>query len=157
MKGYNYVCNPRVIFVSLIVACVAVLTLSFVSWNKANLFTLNSESVKDVDLKYNIDSCGVRKDSIFVRGWLFDSRYPHEGSLIITANTSGKEFILPLFTFARADVSQIFGRSPEFDNVGFNASISKELINYKESTEFNFYIKDNDGKVTKVMSYECKK
>ncbi|QGY29755.1 hypothetical protein [Pantoea cypripedii] len=156
MKVYNHVCNPRVIFVTLIAACIAALVLSFASWNKARSFSYNSQVARDLDLKYSIDSCGTRKDTFFVKGWMFDSTYPHEGSLIITVNTSGKEFILPLFTFARGDVSQIFARTDDFDKVGFNASISKKLIEYNESAEFNFYIRDNGGKVTKVLSYECK-
>lgn len=156
MKVYNYACNPRVIFVTLIMACVAVLMASFFSWNKLSLFSIHSESTKDADLKYSIDSCRVKKDTLFVKGWLFDNVYPQEGSLIITAITSGKEFIVPLFTFARGDVSQIFSRTGAFDKVGFNASISKKFIDYNGNAEFNFYIKDNAGKTNKVLSYECK-
>ena len=156
MKVYNYAYNPRVIFVILIAVCMAVLTLSFASWNKEKLFSFNGRDSLNVNLKYSIDSCGVKKNTLFIKGWIFNDSYPHEGTLIITTKTPGKESIIPSFTFVRGDVSQAFSRTDAFDKVGFNASISKKLIDYQGDAEFNFYIKDNGGKVTKVLNYECK-
>ncbi|WP_114193447.1 hypothetical protein [Edaphovirga cremea] len=156
MKAYNYASNPRVIFVTLVSLCIAVLVISFSSWNKIQLFSSHSEYEMKTDLKYSVDSCGTKGDTLFVKGWMFDGTYPREGKLIITAKTNKKEFTLPLFTFARGDVSQIFSRTDAFDKVGFNVSISKKFVDYNDSAEFNFYIRDNSGKVTKVLSYECK-
>jgi len=155
VKVYEHVCNPRVISVTLIAACIAILGLSFASWNKAKSFSLNSEFAENGELKYSIDSCGTKKGTLFIKGWIFNSTYPLEGSLIITAKMSGREFVIPLFTFTRDDVSKNFSRTDAFDNVGFNASINKIFIDYNESAEFNFYIKNNSGNVLKALSYEC--
>ena len=156
MKDYKYLFNPKVIFVTLFLLCTTALALSFYSWNRTNQFLYISEKSDDTGLKYNIDFCKSSGDSLFIKGWIFDEFYPRYGKLIITSTDGSKEFMVPLFTFAREDVSKFFSRTDSFDKVGFSASINKKLVDYKENENFNFYIIDNNGKANKVLSYECK-
>ena len=156
LKDYNKLSNPKVIFVTLLFLCTTALALSFYFWNRINQFPYISEKSDNTGLKYNIDFCKSSSDSLFIKGWIFDEFYPKSGKLIITSTAGSKEFMLPLFTFAREDVSKFFSRTDSFDKVGFSASINKKLVDYKGNEKFNFYIIDNNGKVNKVLSYECK-
>lgn len=156
MKRYNYALNLRVLYILLIISCIVIITLSFVSWNKEKLFKEDYKNSANTSLKYNIDSCSINKNSLSIKGWIFNDTYPQNGNLIITAKLNSKEIIIPLFTFVRDDVAQAFSRDIDFDNVGFNASISRHLIGRTKITEFNFYIVDNNNNISKVLNYECK-
>ncbi len=156
MKFYNFLSTPKVIFATLFLACIVTLALSFYSWNRINQFSSVVDESNDNNVKYNIDFCKSGDDTLFIKGWIFDDSYPKSGKLIITSTANSKEFIIPLFTFAREDVSRVFSRTGDFDMVGFNASINKRLVGYNNNAEFNFYFMNNNGKVNKVLSYECK-
>lgn len=152
---YHTITNPRVLYICLVTACIVILTLSFTSWNKQNLFVESYKIASIHNLKYSIDACGTNKSTIFIKGWLFNESYPDEGSLIVTATLNNKEVIIPSFTFARNDVAQAFSRTKAFDNLGFNASISQHLIGHSKNITFIFYVKNNNN-ISKVLSHECK-
>lgn len=156
VKYYNFA-NPKILFATLTLLCALALTLSFYSWNKGRLFHLAVSSSSGIDLKYSIDSCDTSGSTLSIKGWVFNNDYPKTGNLIITFKGDESEYRLPLFTFTRGDVSQLFGRNDLFDKVGFNASISKKIIRQNKKGRFNFYISDNEGNVNRVMTYECKK
>lgn len=149
--------NPKLLFTALILLCVLALSLSFYSWNKGRAFNATASSSTEKDIKYSIDSCSTHGGTLSVKGWIFNSYYPKNGNLIITFKGDESEYRLPLFTFTRGDVSQLFGRNDLFDKVGFNASISNKIIKQNEKGLFNFYISDSEGNVNRVMTYECKK
>ncbi|KAA5932314.1 MULTISPECIES: hypothetical protein [unclassified Pantoea] len=149
--------NPKVLFTALIFLCVLALSLSFYSWNKGRPFSATASSPTENDIKYSIDSCNTHGGTLSVKGWIFNSNYPKSGNLIITFKGDESEYRLPLFTFTRGDVSQLFGRNDLFDKVGFNAAISNKLIKQNEKGLFNFYISDSEGNVDRVMTYECTK
>lgn len=148
--------GTRVIFFALVFLCLSALALSFYSWNKERDFSSNTSETNEKSLKYSIDSCETSSGTLSVKGWIFNAYYPRAGKLIITFNGREGEIQLPLFTYVRGDVSRVFGRTDDFDNVGFNASISKSIIRKMEEGAFNFYILDAEGKMNKVARYECK-
>lgn len=156
MKRYN-LSNPKILFWVLILLCTLALAISFYSWNKGRPFHSTADSLSNENLKYSVDSCTASENTLSIKGWLFDNDYPKNGSLIITFKDNENELRLPLFTFARGDVSQLFGRTDLFDKVGFNASISNKIIRQDIRGKFNFYISDNKGNTKRVMAYECTK
>lgn len=154
---YYSLSNPKTLFSVLTLLCIFALTISFYSWNKGRPFHSAVDSLSNQNMKYSVDSCITSGSTLSIKGWLFDNEYPKNGSLIITFKDSENEFRLPLFTFARGDVSQLFGRTDLFDKVGFNASISNKIIKQDKRVKFNFYISDNKGNAKRVMTYECTK
>jgi len=154
---FAFLSKSRVIFFFLALLCASALTLSFYSWNKVRYFSEHAYQISDSDLKYSVDSCNISGDSINIKGWIFNQYYPLKGTLIVTFKNQENEFMLPVFTFERGDVSGLFGRKEAFDKVGFNASINKTLISSDGSGYFTFYISNKDGIMNRVMKYECKK
>lgn len=152
--------NSNILFLVLSSACLIIMMAIFIIWNKpviVNDWHAKSLANEVPKIKYSVDSCRVDKGNLHIKGWLFTDNKPNDGTLVITAKYSNNEIVIPSFTFERVDVSTIFNRNFMFDKVGFNAAINHYFIKTSEVPTFNFYIKDNNEKISKVLSYECKK
>lgn len=152
--------NSKMLFIVLSSACLIIMIAIFIIWNRpviVNYWHAESLTTEVPKIKYNVDSCRIDKGNLHIKGWLFTENQPTDGTLVITAKYRNNEIVIPSFTFERADVSAIFNRNFIFDKVGFNAAINHFFIKTTEVPIFNFYIKDNNENISKVLSYECKK
>ncbi|WP_174507968.1 hypothetical protein [Klebsiella oxytoca] len=152
--------STNILFLVLAGACLIIMMAIFTIWNKpavVNYWHAENLTTEAPNVKYSIDSCRIDKGNLHIKGWLFPENQSNDGTLIITAKYSDNEIVIPSFTFERPDVSKIFNRNFMFDKIGFNAAINHFFIKTAEVPTFNFYSKNNNGTISKVLSYECKK
>lgn len=138
------------------IVCLCVFIVIFWSWNKPVVVDYGILGTESKGVQFSIDSCKNHGRYVQIQGWIFNETYPRSGNLTVTASVQGSELKVPVFTYARGDVSTIFNRDPQFDNTGFNASISTLLLKDNHVEHFNFYIKNQDGHRQRILSYECK-
>ncbi|PLR53400.1 hypothetical protein [Chimaeribacter arupi] len=114
----------------LMIACTAaVCTIIFFSWNKAEIVNYSSLKEEDSDnITMHIDSCTNNPSRILIRGWIYSSEYPKKGVLTVTLSPGDDEYIVPVKTELRRDVSAALKLNQEFERYGFSASIRKIRI-----------------------------
>lgn len=152
----RHIQNPNITFILLLALCALSLFISFKSWNNPTQFNEPFKEYKGSSLKYSIDMCSNREDSYQIRGWFFADDFPKKIKTIVTIDVGKKEFVIPSLTYVRDDVNQAFSRKNDFENSGFNASLTRSFGVGVKYNHYNFYIMDKYGALTKVFSYECK-
>lgn len=109
---------------SLCAICICVLL--FYSWNKLTIVdysTLKLEGSESVTM--HIDDCYNDHDRMYIRGWIYSDTYPQHGHLTVTLNDGSREYLVPIKTELRRDVSAAMNLNQDFERYGFSASIRK--------------------------------
>jgi hypothetical protein len=133
----------------------------FLSWNWTKVADYSNIPVKNSqDIRYNVDVCSNTDNKSSLNGWIYSSIYPKHGNhpehgkLEITMPYQGKEYLIPLETYQRPDVSSAFGLPNQFERYGFSASIRR--LNLPDNGGI-FNINIIDGGVIYRSTYVCKK
>ncbi len=110
--------------------CVAVICfIIFFSWNRAEIVDYSSLKEETADnITMHIDNCINNSSRVMIRGWIYSDKYPKEGTLTVTLLPGNHEYVIPVKTELRRDVSTALKLNQEFERYGFSASIRKIRI-----------------------------
>ncbi|WKZ93629.1 hypothetical protein P0E69_06960 [Chimaeribacter arupi] len=110
----------------MVVCVVAVCGIMFFSWNKTEVVDYSSLKEEGSDnVTMHIDNCVNNSSRVMIRGWIYSDKYPKEGTLTVTLSPGDHEYVVPVKTELRRDVSTALKLNQEFERYGFSASIRK--------------------------------
>jgi len=129
----------------------------FLNWNAERYFHLNKTNSVEGGIKYSIDDCSLKGNTIIVTGWAtLDGENKAKGNYILTNDKDvDKLIVAPKQTVKRKDVSAFFGKKGAYDDSGFRASIKTSHELKGKNQAITIVIKDDQGKVH-WGKYDCK-
>ena len=142
-------------FLLMVLASIIFCIISFLSWNLAKKVDYASmHTINDNSVRLHVDNCLNDKKYFYIEGWVYSNTYPKEGSITVTLKDDSAEYLVPIQTKSRPDVSKAFALTQEFLRYGFSASIRKINIPEKAS---NISINILFGNTVNRVDYHCGK